>query len=128
MFVMRTGRGFMVRRPTKPRVSTALANLRPGQSLVLERVEEEAGDWYIQVWMREGNSFQLEYRDGVPSEHFQTRTVSREKVITAILEWMKGTSEWQEPFMWNNIGSWFDGQDPAVSQNPDGTFTRPVGE
>jgi hypothetical protein len=128
MFEMRTGHGFSVRRPTKPRVSTALANLRPGQSLVLERVEEEAGDWYIQVWMREGNSFQLEYRDGMPSEHFQTRTVSREKVITAILEWMKGTSGWQEPFMWNNIGSWFDGQDPDASQNPDGTSTRPVGE
>lgn len=95
---------------------------------MLERVEEETGDWYAQVWMREGNSFQLEYRDGVPSEHYQTRTVSRDKVITAILEWMKGFSGWQEPFMWNNIGSWFDGQSADARQNPDGTSTKPVDE
>lgn len=40
MLEMRTGRGFLVKRPTKPRVSTALANLRPGQSLVLERCRQ----------------------------------------------------------------------------------------
>jgi len=78
--------------------------------------------------MRVGNSFQLEYRDGVPNEHYQTRTVSRQKVIAAMLDWMKGTSGWQEPFMWNNIGSWFDGQNSDVRQNPDCTSTRSVCE
>ncbi|MGK4586004.1 hypothetical protein [Kitasatospora sp. HPMI-4] len=34
--------------------------------MVLERVDEELpGSWYIQVRLRENNTFQLEYRDGV---------------------------------------------------------------
>lgn len=110
MFVMRTGIGYTVNRPTKPRVSAAISNLQPGQSLVLERTEETPGDWYIQVWMRQGNSFQLEYRDGIPSEHYQTRTVSREKVVAAMLSWMKAEPGWRGVFMWNNIGSWFEGE------------------
>ena len=33
--------------------------------MVLERVGEEPGDWYIQVWRRPEGAFQLEYRAGV---------------------------------------------------------------
>ena len=113
MLVVRTGSGSTKRRPSKPYVSAAIANLQPGRSLVLERAEEDPGDWYIQVWMREGNTFQLEHRDGVPSEHYMTLTVSREKVIAAMLGWMKGERDWRESFMWDNIGSKFaDGAVP----------------
>lgn len=79
MLVVRTGSGFAKRRPSKPYVSTEIANLQRGRSLALERTKEEPGDWYIQVRMRHGNTFQLEYRDGVPSEHYMTLTISQEK-------------------------------------------------
>ncbi|MER7671289.1 hypothetical protein ABTY61_22875 [Kitasatospora sp. NPDC096128] len=80
MLVMRSGAVVMAKRPSKPAISAMVANLQRGRSLILERLDEEPGDWYVQVWVREDNTFQLEYRDGVPAEHFQ---------------------------MWNNIGSWF---------------------
>jgi hypothetical protein len=55
------------------------------------------------------NTFQLEYRDGVPSEHYQTRTVSREKAAEAMIGWMKRDPTWKDAFQWTNIGSMFEG-------------------
>jgi hypothetical protein len=72
-------------------------------------VEEEPVDWYVQVWLREDNTFQLEYRDGVPSEHYQTRTVSRVKVAEAMIGWMKRDPTWKDAFQWTSIGSTFEG-------------------
>ncbi|GAA3371112.1 hypothetical protein GCM10020367_20460 [Streptomyces sannanensis] len=53
----------------------------------------------------------MEYRDGAPAEHFQTRTVSREKVVAAVFGWVKGEPGRKDPFMWNNIVSCFEGCD-----------------
>ncbi|AWL36544.1 hypothetical protein B9S66_30805 (plasmid) [Streptomyces sp. SM17] len=79
------------RRPTQPKIRAAIANLQRGDIVIVERVgDQESGDWYVQVLMHEDNTLQLEYRDGVPAEHYQTRTVSREKVVAAVLGWVKG--------------------------------------
>ncbi|MFE7592198.1 hypothetical protein ACFU6K_22595 [Kitasatospora sp. NPDC057512] len=110
MLVMKNRAGLLAKRPSKPTVSAAVADLQRGGALILERVDEGSGDWYVQVRMCEDNTFQLEYREGVPAEHYQTRTVSRDKVIAAVLGWMKGEPEWKAPFMWNNIGSWFEAE------------------
>jgi hypothetical protein len=109
MLVLMSGSVVLSKRPTKPMVSARVGNLRRDGALVLERVDEEPGDWYIQVWLRENNTFQLEYRDGVPSEHYQTRTVSREKVAEAMTGWMKCDPNWKNAFQWINIGSMFEG-------------------
>ncbi|MGW7645236.1 hypothetical protein [Streptomyces bobili] len=91
VLVMSDGARVVARRPTKPEISALLANLQRGDVVIVERiVEEESGDWYMQVLMGEDNTFQLEYRDGAPTEHYQTRTVSREKVVAAVLGWVKG--------------------------------------
>jgi hypothetical protein len=53
MLVLRTGTGLLVRRPSKPRVSVAVANMQPGGSVILDRVEEKPGDsrlsWFSQA-------------------------------------------------------------------------------
>ncbi|WP_327127661.1 hypothetical protein [Streptomyces sp. NBC_01727] len=109
MLVMSDGARVVARRPTKPKISAAIANLQRGDALIVERVaEEESGDWYVQVLMREDNTFQLEYRDGAPTEHFQTRTLAREKVVAAVLGWAKGEPDWKDHFMWNSIASYFE--------------------
>lgn len=114
MLVLRTQSGRSKTRPSNPYVTAELTSLEPGGVLVLERVDEEPGDWYVQVWMREADSFQLEHRDGVPSAHYQTRTDSRDKVKAAVLSWMNGDPTWRDPFTWDDIGSWFaDGQADA---------------
>ncbi|WNO63080.1 hypothetical protein RPQ02_04420 [Streptomyces sp. AM2-3-1] len=61
MLVMSDGARVAVRRPTKLKISAAIANMQRGDALINESVvEEEAGDWYVQVLMREDNTFQLE--------------------------------------------------------------------
>ncbi|MEV5665316.1 hypothetical protein AB0L48_29110, partial [Streptomyces flaveolus] len=57
---------------------------------------------------RSGAEAPLEHRDGVPTEHHQTWTVSRQKAVAAVLGWVKGESVWKAAFMWNNIGSCFE--------------------
>ncbi|MDX3066586.1 hypothetical protein PV518_31160 [Streptomyces sp. ND04-05B] len=114
VLVMSDGARVVARRPTKPKISTAIANLQRGDVVIVERVvEEESGDWYVQVLMREDNTFQVEYRDGAPAEHYQTRTVSREKVVAAVLGWVKGEPDWKVAFIWNNIASWFEDSDDS---------------
>ncbi|MFF9472015.1 hypothetical protein ACF1E9_05215 [Streptomyces roseolus] len=102
--------GREVKRPSKPTIGRMLAGLQRGNGhLVLERVEEGAeGSWYVQVLLREDNTYQLEFRDGVAAEHYQTRTVSQEKVLTAMLGWAAGEVGWKDTFMWHNIGSQFE--------------------
>ncbi|MCX4598797.1 hypothetical protein OG819_57995 [Streptomyces sp. NBC_01549] len=114
VLVMSDGARVVARRPTKPKISAAIANLQRGNALIVEGVVEgEPGDWYVQVLMRADNTFQSEYRDGVPTVHFQTRTVSREKVVAAVLGWVKGEPGWKDAFMWNNIASCFEDGDQS---------------
>lgn len=105
--------GRVIKKPSKPAIGRMLANLRRGNAhLVLERVEEGLeGSWYVQVLLRDDNTYQLEFRDGVAAEHYQTRTVSQEKVLTAVLGWAVGKADWKVDFMWNNIGSQFEADD-----------------
>ncbi|MFE9472564.1 hypothetical protein ACFY5K_35520 [Streptomyces griseofuscus] len=115
MLIATNALGHVVKRPTKPAVGIMLANLRRGNEyLVLERQEEEReGDWYVQVWFRDNNTYQLEYRDGVPEEHYQTLTVSQEKVLQALLGWMLDKPAWREGFMWSGIGHMFTAPAPG---------------
>jgi hypothetical protein len=100
-------------RPSNRVIGTMLANLHRGNThLILERVDESVkASWYVQVLLRDGNTYQLEYRDGVAAEDYQTRTVSQEKVLRALLGWATGKTDWQDDFMWNNIGSQFGAGD-----------------
>ncbi|OIJ69728.1 hypothetical protein WN71_001565 [Streptomyces mangrovisoli] len=84
-----------------------LAGLAHGDHLILERQGDGvAGDWYVQVLYRD-DTYQLEHRDGVPAEHYQTRSGSREDVLRALLGWAGGERTWREGFAWENIGAWF---------------------
>ncbi|MEU4927844.1 hypothetical protein AB0G54_15260 [Streptomyces yokosukanensis] len=120
MLIATNGRGHVVKRPSKSAIGTMLANLRRGNEyLILERQDEAIeGDWYIQVWFRENNTYQLEHRDGVPAEHYQTQTVSQEKILQALLAWVADKPDWRESFMWNNIGHMFTARTPGSGDEP----------
>ncbi|MGY5120558.1 hypothetical protein ACWC2H_32710 [Streptomyces sp. 900105755] len=108
MLIATNNRGHAVKRPSKPAIGTMLANLRRGDHLILERQDEDReGDWYIQVLFRDNNTYQLEYRDGVAAEHYQTLTASQDKARQALLDWAADKPDWQDGFMWNNIGAMF---------------------
>ncbi|MEU2424657.1 hypothetical protein ABZ619_27150 [Streptomyces sp. NPDC007851] len=91
-----------------PDLGTMLANLRRGEHLILERQDtDREGDWYIQVLYRDDNTYQLEYRDGVAAEHYQTLTASQDKARQALLDWADAKPAWQDGFTWDNIGAMF---------------------
>ncbi|MFD4225825.1 hypothetical protein [Streptomyces sp. NPDC058545] len=110
MLIATNEAGRVVKKPSKPVIGTMPANLhRSNAHLVLERVEDGVTrSWYVQVLLRDDNTCQLEYRDGVAAEHYRTRTISQEKVLTSMLGWAAGRRGWRDPFMWNNIGSQFE--------------------
>ncbi|WP_150134420.1 hypothetical protein [Streptomyces hyaluromycini] len=108
MLIATNGRGRVVKCPSKPTMDTMFAELRRGDHMILERQDEERdGDWYVQVLFRDDDTYQLEYRDGVPAEHYQTMTASREKACQALQDWAAGKPDWQEGFVWNNLGAMF---------------------
>lgn len=58
--------------------------------LILDDSSGRPGDEYIQVLLRQDGVYQLEFRAGSPAEHYQTLTVSAEKVHTAFNGWRLG--------------------------------------
>ncbi|WP_411073807.1 hypothetical protein [Streptomyces sp. cmx-4-7] len=122
MLIATNERGPVAKRPSRPAIGKMLADLQRGNAhLVLERVaEERPGSWYIQVLLRENNTFQLEYRDGVAELHFQTQTISPEKVLAALLGWAGAATNWRDSFMWNNISEQFGPRDRESSEPPGG--------
>ncbi|MCX5055931.1 hypothetical protein OOK12_02470 [Streptomyces sp. NBC_00452] len=120
MLIATNGRGHVLKDPSKPEIGTMLADLHSGDHMILERQDENrAGNWYVQVWFRDDTTYQLEYRDGVPAEHYQTQTqsVSQEKVLQALLGWVDDKPAWREDFMWTSIGHWFTPA-PEDEDNP----------
>ncbi|MER6077062.1 hypothetical protein [Streptomyces sp. NPDC001833] len=108
MLIATNARGHAVKRPSKTAIGTMLANLGQGDHLILERQDEDReGDWYIQVLYRDNNTYQLEYRDGVAAEHYQTLTASQDKARQALLDWAADKPDWRDGFTWNNIGAMF---------------------
>ncbi|MFJ3518731.1 hypothetical protein [Streptomyces sp. NPDC090131] len=117
MLQARDEHGRRVGNPEPSALSRMVANLGRGNAFVIvERVDDGAdGDWYVQVWLRDDNTYQLEFRDGTAAEHYQTRTISQEKVIAALSGWAEEHPEWKGAFMWNNISGLFGDGDGSRS-------------
>ncbi|MES5825206.1 hypothetical protein [Streptomyces sp. RG80] len=109
MLQARDEHGRRVGNPEDSALSRMVANLSRGNAFVIvERVDADAdGDWYVQVWLRDDNTYQLEFRDGIAAEHYQTRTISQDKVIAALSGWAEERPGWKDAFMWSNISTMF---------------------
>jgi hypothetical protein len=91
--------------PGGAELEAAVRNLAHDRHLVLECAGDE--QCYAQVWLRPDGTYQLEYRDRSPAEHYWTRTASVEKVIAAVTGWAAGEVAWRESFRWTSLASWF---------------------
>ncbi|MGW3086158.1 hypothetical protein [Streptomyces sp. NPDC001108] len=67
---------------------------------------EPAGQHYIQVYLNDDMSYQVEYREGGPDRHFQA-TVPRdqgpfsvEPVARVVQDWAAGRPGWREALPW----------------------------
>jgi hypothetical protein len=104
---MRVSDRLVQRNPTEKRIRALISALARDDHVILRRFGS-SDSHYIQVWFRPDGEFQLEYRAGQPSEHYQTRTDSRDRVASALIGWSNGESEWRDDFEWVSIGDWFD--------------------
>ncbi|MFY7068220.1 hypothetical protein ACOQFV_20375 [Nocardiopsis changdeensis] len=99
--------GRTVHAPTPRDVDTMVAGLEAGNEFL---IVERADDHYVQVlWRHREGRYQLEYRDGGPTEHHRTYTESPEEVVTAMSGWLTGAPAWREPFTWEDISHYFTG-------------------
>jgi hypothetical protein len=89
--------------PDDNRIEAALLTMASESVVVLS----ETDDTYIQVWQRPDGLYQLEHRAGSPLGHFQTMTVSAEKVYTAFIAWQHNEAGWADPFTWKSISELF---------------------
>lgn len=89
-----------VKNPGRSRIEAAVLAMARDGVLVLSAEQDHT---YIQVWQRPDGIYQLEHRAGSPSEHYQTLTVSPEKVYTAFDAWRRGDDGWDAPFTWRLI-------------------------
>ncbi|MFF4593559.1 hypothetical protein [Amycolatopsis sp. NPDC001319] len=108
LVTMQTSTGLNVENPTGDNVAAVMEVLPRGGHLILDGGVENT---YWQIWYRPNGTYQVEYRDGSPSCHYQTLTVSRDKVIIAGGGWLSGDESWLLEFAWKNIGDWFEDED-----------------
>ncbi|QRP44688.1 hypothetical protein [Amycolatopsis sp. FDAARGOS 1241] len=104
MVTLTTSTGVRIGNPTANTFAALLESLPRGALAILHCAHDNE---FWQVWYRPNGIYQREYRAGTPSEHYQTLTVSRGKVTTAFLGWLKGDGQWKAAFTWTNIGHWF---------------------
>ncbi|MFC4031236.1 hypothetical protein ACFO3J_07080 [Streptomyces polygonati] len=91
--------------PSGAELEAAVLDLARDRHLVLECAGDD--QCYAQVWLRPDGTYQLEYRDRGPAEHYWTRTASVAQVITALTGWVAGEVAWRESFDWTSLASWF---------------------
>ncbi|MFB6820591.1 hypothetical protein ACFCXA_03235 [Streptomyces virginiae] len=59
----------------------------------------------MQVWLRDDNTWQLDFRDGTAAEHYQARVISQEKVTITLSGRVKRRLDRKKAFLWNSIGA-----------------------
>ncbi|MYS19521.1 hypothetical protein GA0115240_109430 [Streptomyces sp. DvalAA-14] len=91
--------------PRGAELEAAVLDLARDRHLVLECAGDD--QCYAQVWLRPDGTYQLEYRDRDPTEHYWTRTSSAQRVIEALTGWVAGDLAWRESFQWSSLASWF---------------------
>ncbi|MFS8099286.1 hypothetical protein LFM09_19345 [Lentzea alba] len=91
-----------IRNPNDSQIEAAVLNLARESAVVHSETTDD--HTYIQVWQRLDGLYQLEHRAGSPAEHYQTMTVSADKVHTAFIAWRNHDEHWTDPFTWKPIG------------------------
>ncbi|NKE57317.1 hypothetical protein FXN61_10920 [Lentzea sp. PSKA42] len=91
--------------PDDSRIEAAVRTLARESVVVLSETNDD--NTYIQVWQRPDGLYQLEHRAGSPLEHFQTVTVSADKVHAAFTAWLDNDEGWADPFTWKPISELF---------------------
>ncbi|MFC1418161.1 DUF6891 domain-containing protein [Streptacidiphilus cavernicola] len=110
---VQTENGRRLPRPTATDLAELIRRIGdPGDAfLIVERIPD-LPDVYIQVLHQPGDGYTLEYRDGAPERHYQTRLDGPEPVITAMTAWARLNDDWDAGIAWELLDL---GRAPALA-------------
>lgn len=94
--------------PSDERLHDLLADMNlTARFVVVERLDREpAGEHYMQVYLNDDFSYQVEYRDGSAERHFQAHVprqhsiIGCEPVARVLQSWAADRPGWREALSW----------------------------
>ncbi|MDF6042257.1 hypothetical protein LRD69_08780 [Streptomyces sp. JH14] len=94
--------------PSEERLHDLLADMSlTWRFVIVKRLDlEPAGQHYMQVYLNDDLSYQVEYREGGPDKHFQATVPRRhevfavEPVAEVLQDWAYGRPRWREALPW----------------------------
>ncbi|MFJ8645724.1 hypothetical protein ACIRNI_06335 [Streptomyces sp. NPDC093546] len=94
--------------PSDERLHDLLADMNlTWRHVIVERLDREPADQhYIQVYLNDDLSYQVEYREGGPAHHFQAHVprlhevFAVEPVAEVVSDWARGGTAWRTALPW----------------------------
>ncbi|MDN3356802.1 hypothetical protein [Actinomadura sp. DC4] len=94
-------RGDVVDGPISEDIRTLLNGLGPGNHFVIvERLDAENDEHYMQAYLHDDGSYWLEYREGTADTHFQTSSRSPQLISQTFTKWLYRLPGWRDGFSW----------------------------
>ncbi|MDF5751803.1 hypothetical protein [Spongiactinospora sp. TRM90649] len=94
-------RGDSVENPTSGDLNSLLRELTfANRFLVVERLDAENDEYYIQAYLRDDGAYWLEYRDGSADAHFRTSCRTLPVLAQIITMWLYRLPGWRETLPW----------------------------
>lgn len=88
--------------PEEDKIRELVHGLTPdNRFLVVERHDRTSlWQYYMQVYLAEDASFDLEFREGGPQAHFRARHVKPDRAADILVRWSTDESGWREAVEW----------------------------
>jgi hypothetical protein len=88
--------------PSEDLLFDLLSDIEAGEEefMIVERTADETGHTYAQVRRTDDGLYQVEYRAGGPSRHFQAFTPDKRLAHSAITAWAFELPGWRETLPW----------------------------
>lgn len=94
-------RGEVVEVPTSEDIRTLLSGLTSANRFVIvERLDAENDEHYMQVYLQDDGAYWLEYREGDADTHFQTSGRSLRLIWQTFTMWLYRLPGWRDAFIW----------------------------
>src|SRR3954462_1608346 len=99
-------RGNIVENPTSDDLHVLLGGLTlSNRFVVVERLDAENAEYYMQAYLRDDGAYWLEYRDGSVDAHFRASCRARRVLEQVFTMWLYRLPGWRETLTW---AAWSD--------------------
>ncbi|MEU7278774.1 hypothetical protein AB0A69_08380 [Streptomyces sp. NPDC045431] len=113
--------------PSEDRLHDLLADMNlTWRHVIVERLDREPeGQHYMQVYLNDDLSYQVEYREGGADRHFQAHVPRRhevfalEPVAEVVRDWARGGKAWRTALPWTpwpTVGAAGDASSPLPGE------------